>query len=61
MRKSLYRLKALSDAIWGAEIKLFFAHFSLHVLTAPPGRSLDPEKPIFHRALMELGRREEQS
>lgn len=35
MRKSLYRLKALSIAIWGAEIELFFAHFSLHVLTAP--------------------------
>ena len=35
MRKSLYRLKALSVAIWGTEIELFFAHFFLHVLTAP--------------------------
>ena len=35
MRKSLYRLKALSIAIWGTEIELFFAHFFLHVLTVP--------------------------
>ncbi len=35
MRKSLYRLKALSVAIWGTEMELFFAHFFLHVLTAP--------------------------
>lgn len=61
MRKSLYRLKALSDAIWGAEIELFFCALLPARTYGPSDRFLEPEKPVFRRTLMELGRQEEQS